>query len=356
LQSFTDARVAIDTSSASEIQDYTSLINSALASSTWAKYRSGYNAYVCFEAQRKRCAPWPLPIESVRAFVVWCHSKRKLAPSTIKTYLCAIKFVHHLRGLKCTELEKDPMVSLLMRGATHIYSGNPSNCSTRRVVTFPLLLILGHKIAETDWDKLTKQTYWSLCTTAFFGSFRLGELLAPRETTFSPVSNLTWQDIRHSTPTTILIHIKQPKSGEKEGEYIDLFPFENYNCCPVLALDSLREKQIQFGIFNESYPPFRLPDGKNVTKAMFNRVLASLLPDLCEPGKNTITGHSFRSGIPSTISLFPNLSSNDSIKGWGRWASDCFTRYTRLKLPQKAAIFTEISTALQSVSATPSSL
>ncbi len=342
--------MSLGTDSDSEIDDFTSLINAALANSTWSKYRSGYNAFVCFEAHRKRCADWPLPIETVRAFVVWCHSTRKLAPSTIRTYLSALKFIHSLRGFSASHIDQDPLVSLLIKGATHIFTSCPTSVNTRQVVSFPLLLVLGHKIATSDWDGLTKQTYWTLCTTAFFGSFRLGEILAPLESEFSPASDLTWMDVRASSPTSILIRIKQPKSGEKEGEYVDLFPFDNYNCCPVLALNSLREKQLAVGMSDPSLPVFRLQNGRNITRQYFNRTLAQLLPDLCQPGKNTILCHSFRSGIPSTLAMFPHLASSDLIKGWGRWASDCYQRYTRLKLPQKAGIFTQIATALRSVS------
>ena len=221
-------------------------------------------------------------------------------------------------------------------------------------MTFPLLRILGHRIATfSGWDGLTKQTYWTLATTGFFGSFRLGELLAPRESDFSRTSGFTWEDIRDSSESSVLIRIKQPKSGEKEGEYVDLFPFPGYDCCPVLAIRALRRKQISAGMTESNLPPFRLSSGKFVTTRSFNAVLATLLPDFCLDGVNRISCHSFRPGIPSTLSLFPELADEDAIKGWGRWSSDCYLKYTRLKLPQKASIFSRISTALQSVSDLP---
>jgi hypothetical protein len=49
------------------------------------------------------------------------------------------------------------------------------------------------------------------------------------------------------------------------------------------------------------------------------------------------------------IALFPELAAMDLIKGWGRWASDCYQRYTRLKLPQKKNIFGHIAGALKTV-------
>jgi hypothetical protein len=79
---------------------------------------------------------------------------------------------------------------------------------------------------------LTKQVIWT-AATAFFGSLHLDEILA-----HSMVSDLTWNDIKASSPT-IFIRLKQPKLGEKD-EYIDLFPFAMHDCCPVAAQKYLK--------------------------------------------------------------------------------------------------------------------
>jgi hypothetical protein len=38
---------------------------------------------------------------------------------------------------------------------------------------------------------------------------------------------------------------------------------------------------------------------------------------------------------------------SDDVKGWGRWSSDAYQRYTRLKVDQKRSIFEKIITALE---------
>jgi hypothetical protein len=255
--------------------------------------------------------------------------------------------VHTLRGFNCEYISKDATISLLLTGVSKIGLSQPSS-NTRRVVTIPLLITIGSRIARSPWDPLTKQVIWCAATTSFFGSLRLGEILAPSETDHSSVSDLTWNDVKASSPSSILIRIKQPKSGEKE-EYVDLFPFPTHDLCPVAALKNLKKKQINAGIYDKNSPVFRFGSGKNLTMSHFNYVLSELLSDMCQPGISKITCHSFRAGIPSTISLFPELATSDLIKGWGRWASDCYSRYTRLKLPQKHNIFQQISGALRSL-------
>ena len=108
-------------------------------------------------------------------------------------------------------------------------------------------------------------------------------------------------------------------------------------------------QQIEAGTYHPSLPVFRFKSGANLTAAHFNKVLASLLSDICAQGGNTISCHSFRSGIPSLISTFPDLATSDLIKGWGRWKSECYTLYTRLQLCQRSNIFDKIATALKSV-------
>jgi len=326
---------------------YFGIVNSAVAKSTWSKYSSALNTFACFEADSRKVFPWPLPLSACRSFIVWGSTVRKLSHSTLKSYLSAIKFMHTLRGFNCDYISKDSTISLLMKGVSKIALSLPST-NIRRVVTIPLLITIGSKIARAPWDPLTKQVIWCAATTSFFGSLRLGEILAPSETEHSMLSDLTWNDVKASSPDSILIRIKQPKSGEKE-EYVDLFPFPTHDCCPVAALKNLKKKQILAGVYEKNSPVFRFGSGKNLTMNHFNSILSTLLSDICLPGISKITCHSFRAGIPSTISLFPELATSDLIKGWGRWASDCYTRYTRLKLPQKHNIFQQISGALRTL-------
>ena len=281
---------------------------------------------------------------------MWCVGSRNLQTSTVRTYLSSLRFAHHLKGMSSDHLDNDKILALLLRGAEHHSLLSTTVSSTRRVVTFPLLLTLGHRIANSPWDPLSKQVIWAASCTAFFGSTRLGEILASEENDFSPSSDLTWADVRFTdSPDSILMRLKQPKSGEKEGEFVDLFTFSGYNCCPVAALRELRDQQIAAGTYHPSLPVFRFKSGANLTTAHFNKVLANLLSDLCSPGNNTITCHSFRSGIPSIVSTFPDLATSDLIKGWGRWKSECYTLYTRLQLSQRSNIFEQIATALKTV-------
>jgi hypothetical protein len=327
---------------------YRETMNSAVSKATWAKYSSGYKAFECFEAFNRTSYSWPLSIETLRHFALWCFQERKLQTSSIKTYLSGLKFAHHIKGLSSKHLDKDEVLALLLKGLTH-RSLLTAKSPTRRVMTFSLLLTLGHKIANSPWTPLSKQVVWTAAVVSFFGSTRLGEILASEEKAFSPTSDLTWSDVQLTTSDSFLLRIKQPKSGEKEGEYIDIFSFSGYHCCPVKALKKLKELQKLAGVYDPNKPVFVFGSGAFLTPSRLNKILSKLLQDVCVPGLDTISCHSFRAGIPSLLSLFPNLATSDMIKGWGRWASDCYSRYTRLQLPQRQSIFSTIADVLRTV-------
>jgi hypothetical protein len=206
-----------------------------------------------------------------------------------------------------------------------------------------MLQLIGHRIAVSTWDPISKQVLWTACSGAFFSSARLGEFLSDTEHVFNPSKTLLWGDIQFKADS-ILLCIKSLKSGHTKGEFLDLYRFTGFNVCPVAAFLAL--KAMIGEKLDPSKPVFTFPSGKLLTPALLNKTLATLLADICKPGENSISCHSFRAGIPSTFSLFPELVSTDEIKGWGCWQSDCYERYTRLKHEQKEKIFGKIAAAL----------
>ena len=195
LQSIPDAGTAIGKNHPLPLHGtFSDLVNKSVARATWAKYSSGFNAFCEFENFTGSRCSWPLSREVWRSFIVWCHHHRKLSHNSIQTYLSALKFVHTLRGFDCDHLAEDKLAKLLLKGAEHSSESFISHPNTRRAMTLPLLLTLGRRIAATNWPALDKQVIWAAATTGFFGSVRMGEILASAEKSFSPASDLLWQD------------------------------------------------------------------------------------------------------------------------------------------------------------------
>ena len=214
----------------------------------------------------------------------------------------------------------------------------------RKVMTLPLLRILGHQIANSGWRSDSKQVFWTAAVLAFFGSFRFGEILCPKENSFNSKECLLWEDILFSKDS-VTIHIKIPKSRNLKGEFIDLFKINNVSYCPVSALTKLKKDQNP----SPKSPVFKFCSGVLLTPSILNSSLRELLQPAIGSSANQISGHSFRAALPSALANRPDLASDDDIKNWGRWSSASFKIYTRLKPLQKRIIFSKIISSIDSL-------
>ena len=324
------------------------LIQASLANSTWKKYESGWRSFNDFESTYNFQATWPLQANTIRDYVTWGLTVKNLQPATLEAYLSALSMAHKLKGMEVSGGLKDGLTDMLLRGAENLQASKNLSAprANRRVVTLHTLKIIGSKLATSCRPEVEKQCIWATCCTAFFGSARLGELLTQQETGYDPTANLLWSDVKIKKDS-VLIHIKLPKIRSTEGEFIDIFPFEGENCCPLAALKMHKNLQVKFGLFSPSGPVFRFSEEKNLSVASFNRILRALLKDVIPYGTDSITAHSFRAGVASALARFPEIASREDVQGWGRWKSDAFKVYTRFDDDKKRATFATISKILR---------
>jgi hypothetical protein len=100
-----------------------------------------------------------------------------------------------LQGLS-TEGCDSFLCKVQIRGAQNLQFYKESTSRTKKVMTLPLLRILGHELANNQWCENSKLVVWSCYTIAFMGSFRLGEILSKSEHTFNCNETLLWKDVK----------------------------------------------------------------------------------------------------------------------------------------------------------------
>jgi hypothetical protein len=224
------------------------------------------------------------------------------------------------------------LAKTIIKGAKNIASYKATPKKPKFIMTLSCLKILGHEIASTDWTTIRKAVCWTACTLAFFGSFRIAEILCPTDNAYS-ADTLVWSDVFFNDNLSVTITIRHPKSNRSGGERVDVFKFAGHNCCPVKALNTLRE--LRKAMPHE--PVFAFSEKEFLSKKHFNNIVAGLLgkhiPD-CR-----ILGHSFRAGIPSALSAVPDLVTPEEIQAWGRWASNSYKAYTRLSHLARQQVF-----------------
>ena len=318
------------------------LMSAAFSSSTWKSYESSWNNVICFCKDKNLDLSFPLSQKFVNSYINWLVLVKNLKYTTVSSYLSSLNTILKLKGFDSPNLESFMTKTLLRGGKTvSILKGDPR--PTRKVMTLDLLKLLGHEIASSDWTEDSKRVFWSASCVLFFGSFRIGEILAEKDSCFDPTSCLLWKDILFREDS-ILIHVKLPKVRTEEGDYIDIFRFPEGSCCPVRALLGL--KNLRKLSKNSEKPVFAFENGKLLTAVSFNLCIRNLLKKHLGVKSMELSSHSFRAAIPSALAKFPDKSVKDNIKDWGRWDSPCFLRYTRHKMDQRRKIFDSVCTVL----------
>ena len=321
-----------------------SLIVSAFSCATWRSLEAAWNSLNSFCTFSKIPVPVHVSQSFLGNYISWLFLSRGLKHSSVESYLSSLHSIFRIRGQESNAFSSY-QTKLLLRGGKNNEFLNSRPKNTRKVMTIELLRIIGHEISKSDWSVDSKRVFWAACCLLFFGSFRVGELLANSESFPTQGRGLMWGDILFRGES-ILIHIRSPKHVSREGEFVDIFKFQEKSCCPVRVLYSLKSKS-QTRIEANS-PVFIFNTGRLLTPSSFNDTLRSLLKPHFGVSSSEYSSHSFRAAISSALAKFPGLASEDDIKWRGRWNSSSFKKYTRLKLSERLHLHGKVTTALLS--------
>jgi hypothetical protein len=240
------------------------------------------------------------------------------------------------------ETGKGELEKILLRGMGNLTTREPKTHSEPFPVTPETLKQIKAGLRRFE-EKLTGQTVWTCCLVAFWGAFRLGELLGKSENKFDRYSDLLWENVRLDGDKAI-IHIKSPKTGEPKGLVATLFEISDEGFCPVRALKRLKASQENFGLGEPQLPVFRKSGGKILTKRGFlaevNRILGNHSIQL--------TGKSFRTGIPSALENFPQIFQESHLKALGRWKGRSYQLYMKNDTPEFRWVFQLVANTLLS--------
>jgi hypothetical protein len=316
------------------------LIAASLAQSTWRRYNSALRLWELFRLQSDEDFDFLNVNSWNKRFIIWGWSVRNLAVSTIKIYLSELEKLGKIAwGLESsnTGLEK-----ILFQGMQNLGSRLPS--SPTRVV--PLTVADLEKIRESLGNhnqKLTGQSVWACCLTAFWGAFRLGELLGRSGYRFDAYSDLLWKDVVWG-PDWVKIQIKSAKVRGPPANLTMLFSVSvsDRKLCPVTALARLKKSQENRSMGKLDQPIFRESNGKFLTK----RVFLNIVNKDGKEGVPLITGKSFRSALPSALENFPHLFRESHLKALGRWRGRSYQVYMRNDEPEFRRIFQTVSSML----------
>ena len=278
----------------------------SLAVSSQRTYASGFNSYLSF-CSRLNCVTFPLEESTLELYV--CSLARKLAFSTIKTYLCSIQYYSILNGFS-TRISSMDCLYYVLRGIRG-YIGSTRQRTRRQPITIQQLHHF-HQWITTRYSDFDSSMLKAATSVAFFGLLRSSEYCSQYRHR-SSAATLARNDIKFSN-NLILLHLRESKTDPfKEGVVLRIGS-TNSSVCPVQALSRYIMTR-----GNTEGPLFMFQDGSLLTRSVMSTMLSSCFPGL------SLNTHSFRIGGASSAAS--NGFTDAAIQILGRWSSDAYKRY-----------------------------
>ena len=180
--------------------------NRGVADSTHRTYRSGLRRYLSFCYAFGVPAPFPVS-ETLLCYFVTLLAEEGAAPSTIRTYLAAVRHAQIMEGLpELRESSTFPRLRLVQSGIRRIRAETGPHRPRRLPITPQLLRRLRPESLRrgdgaASYDELL---LWAISTVCFFGFFRAGELTVQNPTSFNPAVHLAWGDVSISADGQVI--------------------------------------------------------------------------------------------------------------------------------------------------------
>ena len=311
-----------------------------LAQSTRNTYKAALKRFHAFCVEFNVYTPFPVTEELLCCFVVYL-ANQGLAPQTGKTYLAAIRSMQISLGLpEPRDSSSLPRLKRVLAGIQRVRLRQGIEPKVRLPITASLLSRIQVALAASSDPE--RNTVWAIASLAFFGFFRLGELLPQSQEQIHPSTCLSWGDVtfnRTTDPSMVKVHLKQSKC-DQFGAGVDIIVGRtNGPLCPITAiLTYIARRQDQPG-------PFFLDSNlRPVTKKWFIGKIRALLESLGLP-QSQYAGHSFRIGAATTAALAGVEDS--TIQILGRWQSSAFLQYVRMPREQLAHLSKQLAVAGQ---------
>ena len=208
-----------------------------LAPSTQRTYAGALRRFHAFCTHINVYDPFPVSELLLCSFAAYL-ADQGLSPQSIKTYLAAVRSVQISLGLPDPRDQSSlPILKRVQAGISRcrLYRKQPTK--VRLPLTAEVLLCIQQ--APTLVSHSDRPVIWAVAAVAFFGFFRLGELLPAARASFHEETDLSWGDVAvdgHETPQIVKVHLKKSKCNQF-GKGVDIYLGRTDTVlCPVKAL------------------------------------------------------------------------------------------------------------------------
>lgn len=289
------------------------MVRAGISNNTALTYNRALLKFEAFREKKALSHVWPSKEQHIILFIANCFESG-LAPSTIRTYVAAISFVHKINSWP------DYMQSFIVQKMLEGYRRSRPVQDGRSPISIQSLTGIVQKAEHICSSSYETALFQAVFCVAFFGLFRIGELAATFQNGCRPIqfSDVICND-KDKLITLLLRSSKTNQHGPPSP--IRIKCIKRALVCPVCQLHKFMARRPSTGGML-----FCHANGKELTCYQFAAVLKKCINQLPDhPGH--IRSHSFRIG---GATYFASLGySEEQIKSLGRWRSDVYKRYIR---------------------------
>ena len=226
------------------------MFSGSITRKTQGSYATAVTHYLSAEKSLGRPFSVPPSPEEV-VFLVAHLLGKELKPVTVRSYLAGIRFYLLSKGV-FTPARLPILAEQLLQGKSNLTRNAlmAANRKQRRAVTIDILVLLSHSIAQQSWTDYEKSLIWTVSCCAFWGSFRLKEILSEFSGKFNPQSSFLASYLSFNVDGSINFWLCNPKVWSSDtGDVIEVWPVpQSPQLDPILALKAfLSHKKAVFG-------------------------------------------------------------------------------------------------------------
>jgi hypothetical protein len=207
-------------------EKYLSSLGPSLARSTWKRYSSAVGNWKIFA--KLNGLDWKnFDLDLTSEFIIWCGREKGLRSKTVKAYVGILKTLTKLKG----ELRKGRgkvVEKFLLKGIDNS-GGKNKDKKAKKVspVDLEILAAVKKGLKRLKIKRVSRLSVWAACLIAFWGAFRLAEILPKNSANFDKFSDLLWADVVRSENTKkIIFKIKSAKFPGPPGNRAEIFEIE----------------------------------------------------------------------------------------------------------------------------------
>ena len=219
---------------ASSVQGY---FRAGLASSTQTTYKAALKRFYNFCTQYAVVSPFPVT-EQILCYFSAYLADQGLAPQTGRSYLSAVRSMQISLGLPDPRDHSSmPILKRVQAGIRRARMLRSSPPRIRLPITIGILKRMNQHLSASG--RTDRQVLWTISTTAFFGFFRLGELIPENVASYDRGTHLSWGDVAvdsHQNPSMVQIHLKRSKCDQFGAGSDIVVGRTGEDVCPVTAI------------------------------------------------------------------------------------------------------------------------